>query len=141
LPKPLLSVAHAPDTDGMSLLDYAASQFSWHQDWPEARPSVWHELPVLADFDPALPPVVSDVEVVTIRPEYAEMHLGIPVPMPVEHYMAAKAPHLNYCGGCFQRFEVTAAVTAASALRYHIEAEPCAHYSVTATQTTLTSST
>jgi hypothetical protein len=104
----------------MSLLDYAGSQLGWHPDWPEARPSVWHELPALAE-----------VETVASRPEYGELHLSIFIPpMPLEHDMAAKALHVNYCGGCFQRFEATDAVTAANALRHHIEAEPCAHYEV-----------
>jgi hypothetical protein len=39
-PKPLLLGGHPPDTDGMSLLDYAGSQLGWHPDWPEARQSV-----------------------------------------------------------------------------------------------------
>jgi len=65
----------------MSLLDYAGSQLGWHPDWPEARPSVWHELPVLAE-----------VETVASRPECGELHLSIFVPAPVEHDMAAKAP-------------------------------------------------
>jgi hypothetical protein len=111
----------------MSLLDYAGSQLGWHPDWPEARPSVWHELPALADLAPA-----------PSRPEYGELHLSIFIPpMPVEHDMAAKAPHVNYCCGCFRRFEATDAVTAANALRHHIEAEPCAHYAAPADQDTL----
>jgi hypothetical protein len=107
----------------MSLLDYAGSQLGWHPDWPEARPSVWHELPALAE-----------VETVASRPEYGELHLSIFIPpMPVEH---DKAPYVNYCGGCFQRFEATDVVTAANALRHHIEAEPCAHYAVSLASST-----
>jgi hypothetical protein len=121
-PEPLLSEAHTPDTDGMSLLDYAGSLLGWHPDWPEACPSVWHELPALADLDPA-----------PSRPEYGELHLSIFIPpMPVEHDLVGKALHVNYCGGCLQRFEATGAVTTANALRHHIEAEPCAHYAVSA---------
>jgi hypothetical protein len=107
----------------MGLLDYACSQLGWHPDWPKARPSVWHELPVFADPDPA-----------PSRPEYAELYLSIFIPAPVEHDMAAKAPQVNYCGGCFRRFEARAAVTAANALRHHIEAETCAHYAALADQ-------
>ena len=81
---------------------------------------MWHELPAFAE-----------VETVASRPEYGELHLSIFIPpMPVEHDMAAKASHVNYCGGCFQRFEATKAVTAANALRHHIEAGPCRHYAV-----------
>jgi hypothetical protein len=80
---------------------------------------VWHELPALAE-----------AETVASRPEYGELHLSIFIPAPVEHDMAAKTPHVNYCGGCFQRFEAMNAVTAANALRHHIEAKPCAHYAV-----------
>jgi hypothetical protein len=107
----------------MSLLDYAGSVLGWHSDWPEARPSVWHELPLLAE-----------VEAVTSRQEYAELRLGIFIPALVEHEMAAKAPHVNYCGGCFRRFEAIDAARAANALRHHIEVEPCAHYVALADQ-------
>jgi hypothetical protein len=108
----------------MSLLDYADSQLGWHPDWPEARPSMWHELPALAELDPA-----------PSRPEYGELHLSIFIPpIPVEHEVAAKAPHVNYCGGCFQRFEATDAVTAANTLRHHILVESCAHYAVPAAE-------
>jgi hypothetical protein len=128
MPESLFSVTHDPDTDGMRLLDYVGSVLGWHPDWLEARPSVWHELPAFADLAPALFPAVAEVEAVMSRPEHSEMQLGISIPAPVEHDVAANASHVNYCGGCFQRFEATDAVTAANALRHHIEAEPCAHY-------------
>ena len=87
---------------------------------------MWHELPALAE-----------VETVASRPEYGELHLSIFIPpMPVEHDLAAKAPHVDYCSGCFRRFEARDAVTAANTLRHHIEAEPCAHYAVLATTIT-----
>jgi len=111
----------------MSLLDYADSQLGWHPDWPEAGPSVWHELAELS-------PAVAEVKAVTSHQEHADLHLGISIPEPVKHDMAGKVLHANCCGGCFQWFEATAAVTAANALRHHIEAEPCAHYAVPANQ-------
>jgi len=120
------------DTDGMSLLDYAGSVLGWHSDWPEARPSAWDELAAFADFDPALS--LSVDEAVTSRPEYGELHLSIFVPAPIQRDIGRKAPRVDYCGGCFQRFEGTDAVTAANALRHHIEAEPCAHYATAADQ-------
>jgi hypothetical protein len=83
--------------------------------------------------------VLAEVETVASRPEYGELHLSIFVPEPVEHDMAAKAPHVNYCGECFRRFEATDAGTAANALRHHIEAEPCAHYAALADQGTVPS--
>jgi hypothetical protein len=116
----------------MSLLDYAGSVFGWHSDWPEARPSVRDELAAFADLDPALS--LSVAEAVTSRPEYGELHLSIFVPAPIERDMGRKAPHVDYCGGCFQRFEAADAVTAANALRHHIEAEPCRHYATVADQ-------
>lgn len=118
------------DTESMSLLDYAASQLGWHPDWPEVRPSVWHELPELADLEPVLSPTVA--EVLPNRLEHTELHLSIFVPAPVEYDMVRKAPQVNYCGGCFQQFVATDAVTAANALRRHIEVEPCAHYVILA---------
>jgi hypothetical protein len=119
------------DTDGMSLLDYAGSVLGWHSHWPEVLPSAWDELAAFADFDPALS--LSVAEAVTSRPEYGELQLSIFVPAPIER----KARHVDYCGGCFQRFEATDAVTAAKALRHHIEAEPCAHYATAADQDAL----
>jgi hypothetical protein len=100
----------------MSLLDYAGSQLGWHPDWPEARPSAWHELPALDGLASALSPAI------------AELHLAISIPAPFEPDLASKSPRVNYCGGCFQRFEAMDAATAANALRHHIETESCAHY-------------
>jgi hypothetical protein len=118
----------------MNLLDCAGFQLGWHPDWPEARLSIWHELPVLTDLNSA----GVGTETIASCPEYGELHLSIFIPpMPVQHDLAAKAPHVNYCGGCFQCFEAMNAITAANTLHHHIEAEPCTHYEVPAAQATL----
>jgi hypothetical protein len=129
LAEPLIPAITAADIECMSLLDYAASQLGGHPDWPEVRPSVWHELPALADLDPVLSPTVA--EALTNRLERTELHLSISVPAPLEYDMPHKAPQVNYCGGCFQRFVAMDAVTAANALRRHIEVELCAPYVAT----------
>jgi hypothetical protein len=95
-------------------------------------PKPGDELAPFADLDSAL--FLSVAEAVTSRPEYGKLHLSIFVPSPVERGMGCKAPHVDYCGGCFQRFEAADAVTAANALRHHIEADSCGCYATAVDQ-------
>jgi hypothetical protein len=111
----------------MSLLDYAGSQLGWHPDWPEARSSVWQELS--RTRRPRLGCCGGGDEPPGIR-RAASQHICHPCPASTTwrprrqtSTTAADASGvLSQRKGC----------TAANALRYHIEAEPCAHYAVPA---------
>jgi hypothetical protein len=127
-----------PEADKeLSLLDYAGKVLGWHEDWPEAQPSNWDNLPA---FEPTPKKGIAHYTLDGVEHAYEyDETVTLPAQTPVAELRATPvlpsktkveahgAKHRNRCA-CGQWFDGASAQASADALKSHIYDTPCPRY-------------